>query len=504
MSKNDVSEDCAHAAMPSDIESMVSKKMVFESGSKKTHATFYQKIFSFKFHKSRNEADAKEDKSSKDPSDQPSKTLELESNIFSKRLQLNDLPTLVECSNPGKNIGECEFMHDSLMSEQLLLSSTHERRSLISITDHDLILTAPIPETPVSNILSSDRRSMMLEDADNVLLQDQGSVSSSINNQISPPVQRAFSSSPFDHPFQEKYHFCTTKVVGRGGSGIVRLAKSVREDSIVAVKEFRKRKKDESLREYVKRLTAEYCISSNLHHENIIETYDIIRDGNHWYEIMEYCPGGDLYTVIREGNMKEDEINVCFKQLLEGVHYLHSLGVAHRDLKPENLLIDSKGYLKITDFGVSEVFHLCWEKEYHKSKGIRGSTPYIAPEVLNSNEYDPAAADIWSCGIIYYAMVFHGIPWHIASEKDLQFKKYISKRSPIEEPFMRLAREPRMLLFKMLDPNPATRISIENIIQDPWIRSIQPCPIAGAREDRHRSVSEIVASRLFGENYRNN
>lgn len=298
---------------------------------------------------------------------------------------------------------------------------------------------------------------------------------------------RSYTSSPFDHPFQEKYHFYTTKVVGRGGSGIIRLAKDVSDDCIVAVKEFRKRRKDESLRDYVKRLTAEYCISSNLHHESVVETYDIVRDGNHWYEIMEYCPGGDLYSVIRDGYLTtEDEVYTCFKQLLEGVSYLHSVGVAHRDLKPENLLIDSKGHLKITDFGVSEVFHLCWERVFHMSKGIRGSVPYIAPEVLSSTEYDPAAADIWSCGIIYYAMSFHGIPWHVASEKDPQYKKYLMKRSPTDEPFARLARGPRMLLYRMLDPNPKTRINIEDILNDEWVRSIQHLehPFTGLLESR--------------------
>jgi len=305
-----------------------------------------------------------------------------------------------------------------------------------SVTQHDIILASPVPVTA---------------------------------------EPRPLSSSPFDHPFEEKYQFCTTKVVGRGGSGVVRLAKDVHDDSVVAVKEFRKRRKDESLREYVKRLTAEYCISSNLHHASVVETYDIVRDGNHWYEIMEYCPGGDLYSVIRDGFLSCDEVDTCFKQLLEGVFYLHSVGVAHRDLKPENLLIDAKGHLKITDFGVSEVFHICWEKEFHKSKGIRGSAPYIAPEVLLGDEYDPAAADIWSCGIIYYAMSFHGIPWHLASEKDPHFKRFLLQRCPSVEPFARLARGPKFLLYRMLDPDPKTRIHVEDILKDEWVQSIKAC-----------------------------
>lgn len=95
---------------------------------------------------------------------------------------------------------------------------------------------------------------------------------------------------------------------------------------------------------------------------------------------MEYCPGGDLYEAIKKGDMSTDQINLYFKQIVTGVAYLHSMGVAHRDIKPENLLLDGLGHVKITDFGVSDVFRMCWEKQTHMSKGLCGSEPYIAPE----------------------------------------------------------------------------------------------------------------------------
>lgn len=117
------------------------------------------------------------------------------------------------------------------------------------------------------------------------------------------------------------------------------------------------------------------------HSHNIVETVDLVQDEqSHWCEVMEYCPGGDLYAAIKKGSMTAPEINSYFKQILSGVSYLHSMGVAHRDIKPENLLLDAKGHVKITDFGVSDVFRMCWEKTTHLSKGLCGSEPYIAPE----------------------------------------------------------------------------------------------------------------------------
>jgi serine/threonine protein kinase len=82
---------------------------------------------------------------------------------------------------------------------------------------------------------------------------------------------------------------------------------------------------------------------------NVVETVDLVQDeAAHWCEVMEYCPGGDLYAAIKKGGMSSSEVECCFKQMLKGVGYLHSQGVAHRDIKPENLFFDTKGHLKVS------------------------------------------------------------------------------------------------------------------------------------------------------------
>lgn len=101
----------------------------------------------------------------------------------------------------------------------------------------------------------------------------------------------------------------------------------------------------------MRKLTSEFCISSTLHHVNVVETVDLIQDeAGHWCEVMEFCPGGDLYAAIKKGGMSESEVDCCFKQMLRGVAYLHGQGVAHRDLKPENMFFDSSGHLKVRLF----------------------------------------------------------------------------------------------------------------------------------------------------------
>lgn len=145
-------------------------------------------------------------------------------------------------------------------------------------------------------------------------------------------------------------------------------------DKVYAVKEFKKKRKNENQKSYMKRMTSEFCISSSLHHAHVVETVDLVVNEKHvWCEVMEYCAGGTLYDTLKDHPLQQSEVDCCFKQLIDGVNYIHSMGVAHRDLKPENILFDLEGNLKISDFGASDVFQTAFEKSAHMSHGICGS-----------------------------------------------------------------------------------------------------------------------------------
>jgi len=283
------------------------------------------------------------------------------------------------------------------------------------------------------------------------------------------------------------FNFSSGKIIGKGGSGTVRLVKSPCCNSFYAVKEFKKKKRKESEADFVKRATMEYLIGSSLRHPNIAETIDMICKGSRWYQVMPYYDGGDLYSIIKSDHLTEECCDCVFKQLIYGVSFMHSKGIAHRDLKPENLLMDSKGFLKITDFGISDLFITSTEEcsdcdsyrnvipVIHKSKGLSGSTPYIAPEEFTCEEFDPRAVDVWSCAIIYYAMTFHSIPWEVANSKNPEYAHYLENRKLTEEPFVRFSSGPQHLLFKMLNPDPAQRITIDEILKNPWFQQIKLC-----------------------------
>jgi protein-serine/threonine kinase len=223
--------------------------------------------------------------------------------------------------------------------------------------------------------------------------------------------------------------------VGRGAFGIVRISHKqdpadAKNELLYAVKEFRRRPQ-ETTKKYQKRLTSEFCISSSLRHPNIIHTLDLLQDAKGDYcEVMEYCAGGDLYTlVLAAGTLCVPEADCYFKQLMRGVEYMHEMGVAHRDLKPENLLLTTHGALKITDFGNGECFRMAWEKEAHMTAGLCGSAPYIAPEEYQGGEFDPRAVDVWACGVIYMAMRTGRHLWRVArKDEDEFYERYLQGR----------------------------------------------------------------------------
>ncbi|KAI9166875.1 HAL protein kinase [Paramyrothecium foliicola] len=280
----------------------------------------------------------------------------------------------------------------------------------------------------------------------------------------------------------EKYGKCQ-EVVGRGAFGIVRIShKKVggSGEKLFAVKEFRRRP-EETEKKYSKRLTAEFCISSSLRHPNVIHTLDLLKDAKGDYcEVMEFCAGGDLYSlVLSSGKLEVQEADCFFKQMMRGVEYLHEMGVAHRDLKPENLLLTTRGALKITDFGNGECFRMAWETDAHMVTGLCGSAPYIAPEEYTDKEFDARAVDVWACGVIYMAMRTGRHLWRVAKKDEDEFyARYLEGRrdeegyGPIES--LHRARC-RNVIYSVLDPHPSRRLTAAQVLKSEWVREIKLC-----------------------------
>lgn len=139
---------------------------------------------------------------------------------------------------------------------------------------------------------------------------------------------------------------------------------------------------------------------------------------------MEYAPF-DLFSVVMSGKMCRPEIYCVFRQICDGVEYLHEMGLAHRDLKLDNCVMTTENHVKLIDFGTATVFHYPG-KAHTPATGVVGSDPYLAPEVLHEDNYDPRKTDVWSVAIIFMCMVLRRFPWKIPDPKtDPSFRAFV-------------------------------------------------------------------------------
>ena len=184
-----------------------------------------------------------------------------------------------------------------------------------------------------------------------------------------PAHQSAPSNVPFaDENGLEARYGKFGKILGSGAGGSVRLLKRSSDGVTFAVKQFREKHTWESEKDYAKKVTAEFCIGSTLHHGNIIETMDIIQENDRWFEVMEYAPF-DLFATVMTGKMSREEVACCFLQIVNGVNYLHSMGLAHRDLKLDNVVVNEHGIMKLIDFGSATVFRYPFENDLVLASG---------------------------------------------------------------------------------------------------------------------------------------
>ncbi|XP_012573429.1 CBL-interacting serine/threonine-protein kinase 21 isoform X2 [Cicer arietinum] len=200
-----------------------------------------------------------------------------------------------------------------------------------------------------------------------------------------------------------------------------------------------------------------------LNHPNIVRIHEVLGTKTKIYIVMEYVSGGQLLDKMTYANkLNEREARKLFQQLIDAVDYCHNKGVYHRDLKPENLLLDSKGNLKVSDFGLSAL-----KKPDNVLNTRCGSPCYVAPELLVSKGYDGAASDVWSCGVILFELLAGFLPFDDPNLMSLYHK--ICRAEYICAPWF--SQSQKTLIAKILEPRPGKRITISNIIEDEWFQT---------------------------------
>ena len=249
--------------------------------------------------------------------------------------------------------------------------------------------------------------------------------------------------------------------IGHGAFGQVNIALHIASGRLVAIKIFAKKNlKNTRAKQKIKN---EIEMLSHFHHPFINQILDNFETDTHIFIVMEYVCGDLLGFIRKRGKLSEAVSKLIFKQLIEGLKYIHKKKVIHRDIKLDNILIDLTNTIKICDFGVS--------RYYSKDELMFehcGTPAYISPEIFENNGYKGTGCDIWSAGVTLYYMLGGVQPFKANSIKELENNIKKGDFKPIEE----VSSEANDLIKGMLQVNPKKRFTVDNILNHPWLNKV--------------------------------
>ena len=254
--------------------------------------------------------------------------------------------------------------------------------------------------------------------------------------------------------------YVISKTLGKGTFGKVKIAYNIenKKEKYACKILLKSNIKDEDDSIRCKR---EMDILKKMHHVNVVRTYEIISTEDTFYIFMDFCAKGELFNyIVEQQHLSEEKSAFFYYQLVNGIEYIHNKGVCHRDLKPENLLLTEKMKLKIIDFGLSNYFN---------GKLLEtpcGSPCYASPEMVMGNTYNGFCIDIWSSGIILYAMLCGYLPFEEVENdeyNEVLFRNIVECN--VEYPNDLITPVAKDLLMRILVKDPRKRITIEGIKQ---------------------------------------
>uniref|UniRef100_A0A8C5A8X5 Maternal embryonic leucine zipper kinase n=1 Tax=Gadus morhua TaxID=8049 RepID=A0A8C5A8X5_GADMO len=271
-----------------------------------------------------------------------------------------------------------------------------------------------------------------------------------------------------DDGAEELYrHYEVYETIGSGGFAKVKLGRHLLTGEKVAIKIMNKKELGEDL----PRVQVEIEAMKNLSHQHVCRLYQVIETTSKIFIVLEYCPGGELFDyIIAKDRLSEEETRVFFRQIVSALAYVHSQGYAHRDLKPENLLIDADHNLKLIDFG------LCAKPKGglgYELMTCCGSPAYAAPELIQGKTYIGSEADVWSMGVLLFALLCGYLPFD--DDNCMVLYRKIT-RGKYDNPHW-LSPGSVLLLNQMLQVEPKRRLTVRQLLDHPWVLKEYNSPV---------------------------
>lgn len=252
------------------------------------------------------------------------------------------------------------------------------------------------------------------------------------------------------------------RLIGKGSFSIVSIMKDIFSQELYAAKIV---SRSQLIREnFFPHFDQEIRLGLGFNHPNIIKIFDILYEKETIFAIMEYCRGGDLLQFINSnGPLHPFQIKYIFQDLLKSIQYIHNKNVSHGDIKPENILLDDHNSPKLADFGFC---HLHTSSKLLNSR--IGSSLYASPELLSNEPYDGIRSDMWSLGVVLYAMAKGTLPWKDYQSQIVCFDKIkkmdYSFLDDIDPPIKNIIRQ-------LLNFDPKLRPLASEFLNDPWLKN---------------------------------
>uniref|UniRef100_A0A669ESK9 Serine/threonine-protein kinase BRSK2 n=1 Tax=Oreochromis niloticus TaxID=8128 RepID=A0A669ESK9_ORENI len=257
------------------------------------------------------------------------------------------------------------------------------------------------------------------------------------------------------------------KTLGKGQTGLVKLGVHCITGQKVAIKIVNREKLSESVLMKVER---EIAILKLIEHPHVLKLHDVYENNKYLYLVLEHVSGGELFDyLVKKGRLTPKEARKFFRQIISALDFCHSHSICHRDLKPENLLLDEKNNIRIADFGMASL-----QVGDSLLETSCGSPHYACPEVIRGEKYDGRRADVWSCGVILFALLVGALPFDHDNLRQLLEKV---KSGVFHMPHF-IPPDCQSLLKGMIEVNPEKRLTLEAIQKHSWYLGgrNEPCP----------------------------
>ncbi|KAK5885588.1 hypothetical protein CesoFtcFv8_019284 [Champsocephalus esox] len=257
------------------------------------------------------------------------------------------------------------------------------------------------------------------------------------------------------------------KTLGKGQTGLVKLGVHCITGQKVAIKIVNREKLSESVLMKVER---EIAILKLIEHPHVLKLHDVYENNKYLYLVLEHVSGGELFDyLVKKGRLTPKEARKFFRQIISALDFCHSHSICHRDLKPENLLLDEKNNIRIADFGMASL-----QVGDSLLETSCGSPHYACPEVIRGEKYDGRRADVWSCGVILFALLVGALPFDHDNLRQLLEKV---KSGVFHMPHF-IPPECQALLKGMIEVHPDKRLTLEAIQKHSWYQGgrNEPCP----------------------------